>query len=81
LLKPHGVAVGASGNVYIADTDNHCVRKVDRAGVVSVFAGKCGKSGDNNSANNPKLDKPRTVAVLSQATSTVAGLDRISEFY
>jgi len=77
LIKPHGVAVGASGNVYIADTDNHCVRKVDRAGVVSTIAGKCGISGDNNS----KLDKPRTVAVLSQATSTVAGVEWIAESY
>jgi streptogramin lyase len=81
LLKPHGVAVGASGNVYIADTDNHCVRKVDTAGVVSILAGECGKSGDNNSANNPKLYKPRTVAVLSQATSTVAGVEWIAESY
>jgi len=81
LLKPHGVAVGASGNVYIADTDNHCVRKVDAAGVVSVIAGKCGQSGDNNSVNNPKLYKPRTVAVLSQATSLVTGVQWVAEFY
>jgi streptogramin lyase len=84
LSKPHGVAVGASGNVYIADTDSHCVRKVDTAGVVRTFAGKCGKSGetgDGGLAINAKLNKPRTLAVLSQATSTVAGVEWIAEAY
>ncbi len=81
LDHPHGVAAGASGNVYIADTHNHCVRKVDTAGVVSEFAGKCGHSGDNNSANNPKLNMPHAVAVFSQATSTVAGVEWIYQFY
>lgn len=81
LDHPHGVAVGASGNVYIADTHNHCVRKVDTTGAVSTFAGKCGKSGDNSSANNTKLYMPHAVAVFSQATSNVAGLEWIAEAY
>ncbi len=84
LKKPHGVAVAASGNVYIADTDNHCVRKVDTAGVISTFAGKCGKNGetgDGGLAIHAKLNKPHAVAVLSQATATVAGLEWIAEFY
>jgi len=84
LIKPHGVAVAASGNVYIADTDNHCVRMVDEAGVVSVFAGKCGKDGDTGDGSlaiHAKLDKPHAVAVCSQATSEVKGLEWIAEFY
>ena len=84
LNHPHGVAVAASGNVYIADTDNHCVRKVDPAGVISIFAGKCGKSGetgDGSLAINTKLNRPHAVAVLSQATSIVRELEWISKFY
>jgi hypothetical protein len=84
LNKPHGVAVGASGNVYIADTHNHCVHKVDTAGVISIYAGMCGKegeTGDGSLAINTKLYNPHAVAVFSQVTSTVAGVEWIYEFY
>jgi hypothetical protein len=41
--QPYGVAVDGSGNVYVADTNNHRIRKVTNAGVVSTLAG--GASG------------------------------------
>ena len=36
---PYGVAVDASGNVYVADTDNHKIRKISPTGEVTTFAG------------------------------------------
>ncbi|CAD7844276.1 MAG: hypothetical protein, partial [Olavius algarvensis spirochete endosymbiont] len=39
---PAGVAVDSFGNIYVADTNNHCIRKITSAGVVSTLAG----SGD-----------------------------------
>ena len=36
---PHGMAVDSSGNVYVADDDNHRIRKITAAGVVSTLAG------------------------------------------
>ncbi|MBI4885298.1 MAG: hypothetical protein HY826_14720, partial [Actinobacteria bacterium] len=37
--SPSGVAVDRLGNVYVADTNNHRIRKITTAGVVSTFAG------------------------------------------
>ena len=37
--KPSGVAVDTSGNVYVADTNNHRIRKITSGGVVSTLAG------------------------------------------
>ena len=39
MTAPYAVAADKSGNVFIADTDNHCIRRVDAAGVMSTLAG------------------------------------------
>lgn len=39
---PNGVAVAAAGTVYVADTWNHAIRKVDSSGRVTTFAGAAG---------------------------------------
>lgn len=45
LLRPSGLALAANGDLYIADTDHHRIRRVDaRTGIISTFAG--GSAGD-----------------------------------
>jgi sugar lactone lactonase YvrE len=39
LNSPAGLAVDKAGNVYIADTENHVIRRVDGAGMISTIAG------------------------------------------
>jgi sugar lactone lactonase YvrE len=43
--SPYGVAVDSAGNVYVADTQNHTIRKVTPGGSVSTLAGVAGSSG------------------------------------
>lgn len=47
LSCPHGVAVDDAGNVYIADSANHAIRKVDPSGTITTVAGEGGRSGDS----------------------------------
>jgi hypothetical protein len=66
LNLPQGVAVDASGNVYIADTYNNVIRKVTAAGVITTVAGiggTFGHSGDGGPATQALLDEPFAVAV------------------
>ena len=65
LDSPIGVAVDGAGNLYIADTSNHRIRKVDSTGTITTIAGtgERGFSGDGGAATTAQLDSPYGVAV------------------
>jgi sugar lactone lactonase YvrE len=65
LYNPYGVAVDTAGNLYIADSGNHRIRKVDTNGKISTVAGKgaAGYSGDGGAATIAELKYPIGVAV------------------
>ncbi len=65
LNYPSGAALDASGNLYIADTFNDRIRKVDTAGMITTVAGTGtnGDSGDGGPATAAQLNQPSGVAV------------------
>ncbi len=65
LAYPTGMAVDGSGNLYIADRDNHRIRKVDSRGMITTVAGmgEDGFGGDGGPATQGQLDFPTGVAV------------------
>ena len=61
---PQGIAQDSAGNVYVADTGNHTIRKVTPAGAVTTVAGLAGQQGsaDGTSASS-RLSSPSGLAV------------------
>jgi len=66
LNMPHEIAFDARRHLYIAERDNHAVRKVDgRTGLMTTLAGTgvAGFSGDGGSANRAELRQPHSIAI------------------
>ena len=65
LYRPKDVIVDSSGNLYIADTDNNRIRRVDTSGIITTIAGNGyrGYSGDGGPALEAQLSRPEGVAV------------------
>ena len=66
LNQPSAVTADSNGNIYIADTANSAIRKVDtQTGIITTIAGNgtAGFSGDNGPASAAQLDQPRGITV------------------
>ena len=65
LYRPRDVTVDRSGNLYIADTYNDRIRRVDTSGIITTVAGigERGYSGDGGPAVEARLHRPSDIAV------------------
>ena len=65
LANPTGVALDGTGNLYIADQQNHRIRKVDLSGTITTVAGSAtaGFGGDGGAATAAKLNSPTEIAI------------------
>jgi DNA-binding beta-propeller fold protein YncE len=69
LNMPHEIQFDGRGNLYIAERDNHVVRKVDgKTGIISTLAGTgvAGFSGDGGPADQAQLRQPHSIAIDPQ---------------
>jgi sugar lactone lactonase YvrE len=69
---PYGVAVDASGNVYVADEGNQKIRKIDSAGVVTTLAGSGNYGSTDGTSSAASFDNPSGVAVDASGNVYVA---------
>src|SRR5215472_1032278 len=75
-LAPVGVAMDASGNLFICDIVNHRVRKVDASGTITTVAGNGtgAFSGDGGPATSASLNQPTGIAVDGAGNLFIADL-------
>ena len=74
LFGPRGVATDGAGNIYIADTMNQQVRKVDViTGTILAVAGVAGQTGNNDGTTaSARLNSPLSVAVDANGNVYIA---------
>ena len=82
LYDPAGMVMDSSGNLYIADSHNHVVRKVASNGTITTFAGDgvsgfsgdtaAATSGDTSLATDATLNTPMAVALDSAGNLYIA---------
>ncbi|MHB1021279.1 MAG: Ig-like domain repeat protein [Acidobacteriaceae bacterium] len=85
LNTPAGLAIDGAGNLYIADSNNHAIRRVDaNTGIITTVAGTIGHpgySGDGGAATSAELNTPEGVAFDNNGDLYIAdtGNNRIRE--
>lgn len=74
MYGPGGIAFDPAGNLYIADTDNHRVRRVDSGGIMTTVAGTgtAGNTGDSGPATLAETGYPNDVAISQSGALYIA---------
>ncbi|MCF6324630.1 MAG: hypothetical protein L3J89_09955 [Gammaproteobacteria bacterium] len=76
-----GVAIGSDGSIYIADTGNHRIRRIDPDGIITTVAGSGatgpfggGFSGDGGLATQAELSRPTDIVVAPDGSLYIADI-------
>lgn len=75
LNYPIDIAVANDNTIYIADTKNHCVRRISPDGIINTVAGiptQAGKSTDGKPATSSQLNHPRGLCLTADNVLYIA---------
>lgn len=72
---PFGLAIDANGNLFVADKDNHAIRKVSPDGTVTTIAGKGSPGAANGNSANASFNHPTGLTVDGNGNIYVADQD------
>ncbi len=71
--SPNGITLDTTGNLYVADSGNHAIRKIANNGDVSTFAGLTGTSGSiDATGTSARFNTPKAIAIDTAGTFHVA---------
>lgn len=70
--QPKGLAADSKGNIYVADAENHAIRKIDTSGNVTTFAGNGVFGSKDGKGKEASFKSPQDVAVTADGTVYVA---------
>ncbi len=65
--KPVGICSDESGNLFVADCDNHCIRKITSDGKVSTFAGTSEQGTKNGIGTEARFFRPTSISYDGKA--------------
>jgi len=77
LAEPHEILFDAAGDLYIAERDNHAIRKVNmKTGIISTVAGtgEAGFSGDGGPAVRAQLRQPHSIFLDRDGTMLICDI-------
>ncbi|MEY3896579.1 MAG: hypothetical protein RLZZ214_2099, partial [Verrucomicrobiota bacterium] len=71
--SPAGITLDSAGNLYVADSGNHAIRKITPAGEVTTFAGLAGTSGSTDATTtSARFNTPKAITIDATGTFHVA---------
>lgn len=70
--NPVDIAVADNGDIFIADCNNHLIRKIDTKGNVTTIAGKTTKGFQDGRGEKARFYRPRSIAINAKGNLVVA---------